>query len=60
MALVGCPDRRIGLGNKVLQVMWIGTKYAVRSDVDVMAGYYHYIQDSYLGTPRWRSCSLLR
>src|ERR1700739_4071286 len=40
-----------GLGDKVLQVMWVGAKYSVRDDVDVMAGYYHYIQDSYFGTP---------
>lgn len=40
-----------GLGNKILQVMWVGTKYAVRDDLDVMAGYYHYIQDSFFGTP---------
>jgi predicted porin len=39
-----------GLGNKVIQVMWVGMKYAVRSDLDVMAGYYHFIQDSYFGT----------
>jgi predicted porin len=40
-----------GLGDKVLQVMWFGTKYAIRDDLDVMAAYYHYIQDSYFGTP---------
>ena len=39
-----------GLGNKILQVMWIGTKYAVRDDLDVIAGYYHYIQNSFFGT----------
>jgi hypothetical protein len=40
-----------GLGNKTLQVMWAGAKYAVTEDVDVIAGYYHYIQDSFFGTP---------
>ena len=39
-----------GLGNKILQVIWIGGKYAVRDDLDVIAAYYHYIQDSYFGT----------
>ena len=39
-----------GLGNKLLQVMWVGGKYAVRDDLDVIAAYYHYIQDSYFGT----------
>jgi predicted porin len=39
-----------GLGNKILQVMWIGTKYAVTDQLDVIGGYYHYIQNSYFGT----------
>lgn len=39
-----------GLGNKVFQVMWTGMKYAVTDDLDVTAGYYHYIQNSYFGT----------
>src|ERR1700704_1852302 len=39
-----------GLGNKTLQVMWVGTKYAVTEDLDVIAAYYHYIQDSFFGT----------
>ena len=39
-----------GLGNKVLQVMWVGGRFAVTENVDVMAGYYHYIQNSFYGT----------
>jgi len=39
-----------GLGNKILQVMWIGAKYAVTDQLDVIGGYYHYIQNSYFGT----------
>src|SRR3984893_5536008 len=39
-----------GLGNKVLQVMWTGAKYAVRDDLDVIGAYYHYIQNSFFGT----------
>jgi predicted porin len=39
-----------GLGNKTLHVMWVGAKYAVTENQDVIAGYYHYIQDSYFGT----------
>src|SRR3981189_1956605 len=39
-----------GLGTKTLQVMWAGTKYAVTEDLDVIAAYYHYIQDSFFGT----------
>jgi predicted porin len=39
-----------GLGDKVLQVMWTGAKYAVTEDLDVIGAYYHYIQNSYFGT----------
>ena len=39
-----------GLGNKTFQVMWAGGKYAVTEDLDVIAAYYHYIQDSFFGT----------
>jgi predicted porin len=39
-----------GLGNKTLHVMWVGAKYAATENLDVMAGYYHYIQESYFGT----------
>jgi predicted porin len=39
-----------GFGNKILQVMWTGAKYAVTDDLDVIAAYYHYIQNSYFGT----------
>jgi hypothetical protein len=39
-----------GLGNKTLQVMWVGAKYAVTENLDVIGGYYHYIQDSFYGT----------
>src|SRR3981081_2545287 len=40
-----------GLGNKTLQVVWAGTKYAVTENLDVIAAYYHYIQNSFFGTP---------
>lgn len=39
-----------GLGDRILQVMWIGAKYAVTKDLDVIGGYYHYIQNSFFGT----------
>jgi predicted porin len=41
---------RNGIGNRILQVMWVGAKYAVTEDLDVIGGYYHYIQDSFFGT----------
>jgi len=40
-----------GLGNKTLQVMWAGAKYGVTENLDVIGAYYHYIQNSYFGTP---------
>jgi predicted porin len=39
-----------GLGNKKFQVMWVGTKYAVTENLDVIGAYYHYIQNSFFGT----------
>jgi predicted porin len=39
-----------GLGNKILQIMWTGARYAVTDNLDVMAGYYRYIQNSFFGT----------
>ena len=39
-----------GLGNKTLQVMWVGAKYAVTENLDVIGAYYHYIQNSFFGT----------
>jgi predicted porin len=39
-----------GFGNKTFQVMWAGAKYAVTEDLDLIAAYYHYIQNSYFGT----------
>ena len=39
-----------GLGDKLLQVMWVGGRFAVTENLDVMAGYYHYIQNSFFGT----------
>jgi predicted porin len=39
-----------GLGNRTLHVMWAGAKYAITENLDVIGGYYHYIQDSFFGT----------
>jgi predicted porin len=39
-----------GLGNKILQIMWTGGKYAVTDNLDVIGAYYHYIQNSFFGT----------
>ena len=39
-----------GLGDKILHVMWGGVKYAVTDELDVIAAYYHYIQNSFFGT----------
>ena len=40
-----------GLDNKTFQVMWAGAKYAVTENLDVIGAYYHYIQNSFFGTP---------
>jgi predicted porin len=33
--------------NKVLQVFWVGAKWSVTSQVDLIGGYYHYTQNDY-------------
>jgi predicted porin len=33
--------------DKVMQVMWTGAKYSITKDLEVAAGYYHYIQNTY-------------
>jgi hypothetical protein len=33
-----------------MQIAWTGVKYAVTNQVDVIAAYYHYIQNSFFGT----------
>ena len=39
-----------GLGNKIFHVIWTGVKYAVTDNLDVIAAYYHYVQNSFFGT----------
>jgi hypothetical protein len=41
---------RCGTGtcsDRLMQVMWTRARYAVTDDLDVAAGYYHYIQNTY-------------
>jgi predicted porin len=40
-----------GLGDRIMQIMWAGAKYAVTDNLDVIGAYYHYIQNSFFGTP---------
>jgi predicted porin len=42
---------RNGFGNKILQVVWTGARYSLTDELDVIAAYYHYTQNSYYGTP---------
>src|SRR5262249_8689862 len=37
--------------DRIFDVYWTGVKYAVTSQVDVIAAYYHYTQHSNFGTP---------
>jgi predicted porin len=39
-----------GLGDKIFQVMWVGAKYSITENLDVIGGYYHHIQNNYFGT----------
>src|SRR5262249_3191047 len=40
-----------GFANRTFQVVWTGVNYAIKEDLNVIAGYYRYIQDSFFGTP---------
>jgi predicted porin len=40
-----------GCSDKIFQVMWVGAKYGITRDLDVIGAYYHYIQNQFaLGT----------
>src|SRR5262249_45969169 len=39
-----------GFADRIFDVYWTGVKYAVTSQVDVIAAYYHYTQHSNFGT----------
>jgi predicted porin len=39
-----------GLADRILQIAWTGAKYAITNQVDVIAAYYHYTQNSFFGT----------
>jgi predicted porin len=36
---------------KIFEIFWVGAKYAVTDDLDVMAGYYEFLQNSYGAGP---------
>ena len=37
--------------NKILRILWVGVKYALRDDLDVAGAYYHYYQNDYNTSP---------
>jgi predicted porin len=37
-----------GCTNEIFQVMWTGAKYGVTRDLDIIGGYYHFIQSTYV------------
>jgi len=39
-----------GLADGIMQIAWTGVKYAVTNQLDVIAAYYHYTQNSFFGT----------
>jgi predicted porin len=44
--------------DKHLQIMWIGARYSVTSNVDIASGYYHYIQNNYFVATGTANCNL--
>jgi len=46
---LGAVNNNAFANKKVLQVAWVGAKYAVRHDIDLIAAYYHEQQNSFAG-----------
>jgi len=46
---LGTVNNTAFTNKKVLQIFWAGAKYAVRSDIDLIAAYYHEWQNSFAG-----------
>ncbi len=46
-----------GQNDKVLQIMWTGVKYAYDAKTDIVASYYHYLQNQYASAANMASCS---
>jgi predicted porin len=36
-----------GCQNEIFQIMWVGAKYGITRDLDIIGAYYYYIQDQY-------------
>ncbi len=45
---IGAPVNNNFTTDRILQTFWVGTKYAVRSDLDVAVAYYHENQNSFV------------
>ena len=43
--------------NEIFQVMWAGAKYGVTRDLDIIGGYYHYIQNQFINNTAGTACS---
>ena len=37
-----------GCSDKIFQVLWVGAKYGITRDLDVIGAYYHYIQNQFV------------
>ncbi|MGA3309458.1 MAG: porin [Xanthobacteraceae bacterium] len=46
-SLCGTGTAGVGCSDKILQVFWIGAKYAVTNNLDVIGAYYHYDQNNF-------------
>jgi predicted porin len=56
--LPGAVSSTAYTNNKILQVAWVGAKYAIRSDLEVTGAYYYAGQNTYLapGAPAATAC----
>jgi hypothetical protein len=54
--------RGLGCSDEIFQIIWVGAKYGITKDLDVIGAYYHYIQNQYVtgfapGTASTASCA---
>jgi predicted porin len=42
-----CGTGTGGCSDEIFQIMWVGAKYGITKDLDIVGGYYHYIQNQY-------------
>ena len=50
-AFNGSCGQGTGCSNETFQVIWVGAKYGITKDLDMIGAYYHYIQNQFVNGP---------